>query len=71
MAGLLNVALELKKLGEKCNKLKCHSTNGATTMSRISFEKKDSQLILCYEAEIDWLEKKLEDDQDFQIYKNF
>ena len=71
MAGLLNVALELKKLGEKCNKLKCHSTNGATTMSRISFEKKDSQLILCYEAESDWLEKKLEDDQDFQIYKTF
>ena len=31
-------------------------------MSRISFEKKDSQLILCYEAESDWLEKKLEDD---------
>ena len=40
-------------------------------MSRISFEKKDSQLILCYEAESDWLEKKLEDDQDFQIYKTF
>ena len=40
-------------------------------MSRISFEKKDSQLILCYETESDWLEEKLEEDQDFQIYKTF
>ena len=40
-------------------------------MSRIGFEKKDNQLILCYETERDWLEKKLEDDQDFQIYKTF
>ena len=40
-------------------------------MSRISFEKKDRQLILCYETESDWLEEKLEEDQDFQIYKTF
>lgn len=40
-------------------------------MSRISFGKKDRQLILCYETESDWLEEKLEEDQDFQIYKTF
>ena len=40
-------------------------------MSRISFEKKDRQLTLCYETESDWLEEKLEEDQDFQIYKTF
>ena len=40
-------------------------------MSRISFEKKDSQLILCYEPEKDWIEEKLADDQEFKIYKTF
>lgn len=40
-------------------------------MSRISFEKKDSQLILCYESEKDWIEEKLADDQEFKIYKTF
>ena len=40
-------------------------------MSRIGFEKKDCLLILCYETESDWIEEKLEEDQDFQIYKTF
>ena len=40
-------------------------------MSRIGFEKKDCQLILCYETESDWIEEKLEEDQDFQIIKHF
>lgn len=40
-------------------------------MSRISFEKKDRQLILCYEPEKDWIEEKLADDQEFKIYKTF
>ena len=31
-------------------------------MSRIGFEKKDCQLILCYETESDWIEEKLEKD---------